>query len=360
MAKRPCLIGVFPPPFHGMSNINEFIKNIISQITPPYVINCSPNFLDRSFFVRFLKFTIFVKCFSIFFTRLTFQQINSIYIGLSGGYGQFYDFLFILIGRLFRRKIFIHHHSYQYLTKYSLLTKCLVYVAGVSSVHIVACQKMKADLYKFYPDASNIEVISGIFSVEAKKTPIFFKKAINRIGFVSNLSVDKGVFEFLKVANLSNSHNLPFQFILAGPYQDAAIEKLVSCELKKIKNTDYIGPIYGDDKYFFYENIDVFLFPTKYINESEGLVIHEAMSRGVPVVAYARGCIENIVVPSVGYSIPANDNFLEPCFAKLNYWASNPPYLESASIQAYSQFLREKEINMNKIHNLCIRVIGDY
>ena len=38
-------------------------------------------------------------------------------------------------------------------------------------------------------------------------------------------------------------------------------------------------------------NIDLLIFPTRYTNETEGIINHEAMSRGVPVIAYGRGAI---------------------------------------------------------------------
>ncbi len=55
------------------------------------------------------------------------------------------------------------------------------------------------------------------------------------------------------------------------------------------------GPIYGLDKQVFFNTIDVFVFPSRYVNEAEPLVIHEALAYGLPVIATDRGCIAGLV-----------------------------------------------------------------
>ena len=58
---------------------------------------------------------------------------------------------------------------------------------------------------------------------------------------------------------------------------------------------EYRGALYGADKDAFFEAIDVFIFPTRYKNEAQPTVIFEAMSRGVPILSYERGCIKGQV-----------------------------------------------------------------
>ena len=69
----------------------------------------------------------------------------------------------------------------------------------------------------------------------------------------------------------------------------------------------FLGPLYGSAKDAFFDEIDIFLLPTR--SESYGLVIIEALSRGVPVIAYARGCIGSYLTAPAGHAIPTERGF---------------------------------------------------
>lgn len=57
----------------------------------------------------------------------------------------------------------------------------------------------------------------------------------------------------------------------------------------------YQGPKYGDDKETFWNNADLFVFPTFYENETFGLVNLEAMQHEIPVVSTDEGGIPDVV-----------------------------------------------------------------
>lgn len=84
---RVCLVGMFPPPppLHGMSLINEYVKKRISASVIPLVIDSSPRNLDRSFMVRFGKIFRVIRCIFQLFSYLVAGRVGSVYLGLSGG-----------------------------------------------------------------------------------------------------------------------------------------------------------------------------------------------------------------------------------------------------------------------------------
>jgi glycosyltransferase involved in cell wall biosynthesis len=47
-----------------------------------------------------------------------------------------------------------------------------------------------------------------------------------------------------------------------------------------------------------------FLFPTKYVNEADPLVIHEALRNGVYVIACERGAIAETLGHGAGLAVP--------------------------------------------------------
>ena len=83
---------------------------------------------------------------------------------------------------------------------------------------------------------------------------------------------------------------------------------LVRERLKHVRVIDYVGPRYGRDKDAFYDSIDVLVFPTQ--NEAEPLVVHEAIERGVPVIAYGSGAIPEIINSDCGRVVRAEGALL--------------------------------------------------
>lgn len=355
---RVCLVGMFPPPLHGMSLINEYVKKRVSAQVSPLLMDFSPRNLDRSFAVRFGKIFRVIRCGFQLLSYLIAGQVGAVYLGLSGGNGQIYDAFFACISRLFGRNLYLHHHSYQYLNQFRWLAKLLFAIAGKKAVHIVACEKMACDLKRLYPVVTEVRIISGIAALELWDGEIRHRDQIRSIGFLSNISIEKGILEFLDVAAWADQARLPIRFLLAGPFQDEKARCLVKERLATLNNVSCIGAVYGRDKQAFFDSIDVFLFPTKYVNESEGLVIHEAMSRGVPVIAYSRGCIEQIVSDRVGLLLTPAEDYEARAVDKIKEWLSNPQAFQLASWASLNRFNEARSLHIRNMDALCAELVG--
>ena len=352
---RVCLVGMFPPPLHGMSLINDHVRSCISAKAPPLVVDYSPRNLDRSFMVRFGKLFRVQRCFFQLFSYLVTRRVGSVYLGLSGGNGQAYDTLFAGLCRVFGRKLYLHHHSYQYLDQPRWLSRLLFAISGKNVVHIVACEKMANDLKRLYPVVSEVRIISGIAALELWDGEVRCRDQIRSIGFLSNISIEKGILEFLDVAAWADQTRLPIHFLLAGPYQDGEIKCLVEARLAVLPNVTCVGAVYGSDKLAFFDSIDVFLMPSH--NESEGLVIHEAMSRGVPVIAYSRGCIEQIISDQVGLRLVPSEDYVTGSIGKLNEWLLNPHVFQAASQASLRRFNEARSLHIERMESICAEII---
>jgi glycosyltransferase involved in cell wall biosynthesis len=119
------------------------------------------------------------------------------------------------------------------------------------------------------------------------------KKTSCSIGFMSNLSAAKGLDEFLALA--ATLENLPFEFHLAGPIADKKYTWIAEGNLPS--NISWMGHLDESGKRDFFSKIDIFVFPTKYQNEAEPLVLYEAMSSGALVISYDVGCIRQMLTP---------------------------------------------------------------
>lgn len=355
---RVCLIGMFPPPLHGMSLINEFVKKRISTSASPLVIDFSPRNLDRSFMVRFGKIFRVIRCVLQLLAHMIMGRVGSVYLGLSGGNGQIYDTIFAGISCVFGRNLYLHHHSYQYLNQFRWLAWLLFAISGKKAVHIVACEKMARDLKQLYPVVMGIRIISGIAALAVWNSEVRHRDRIQSIGFLSNISIEKGILEFLDVADRAGQAQLPLQFLLAGPFQDEDVKCLVEKRMSTLSNVTYTGAVYGSNKQAFFDSIDVFLFPTRYVNESEGLVIHEAMSRGVPVIAYSRGCIEQIISDQVGLRLAPEQDYVGRAIEKISEWLSNPQVFHQASLASLNQFNEARLLHIQNMDALCGELVG--
>jgi glycosyltransferase involved in cell wall biosynthesis len=304
-----------------MCAVNQHMK---AHFPDSIIINTSTNVLTKTMRGTALKACRVV--FGLCRMLVMLPWISCAYVALSGGWGQVYELLFIVLARLSGKELFIHHHSYAYLIAKSALTKLVMITAGPAT-HIVACDKMALDLRRIYPAVTNTRVVSGVIAIDACQRPVPRRGSVRIIGFLSNITEDKGIIEFLSVAKEIRG----VRARIAGPFQSDGAMKAV-----KDSGVEYLGPVYGEAKYSFLDSIDVLLFPTKYRNESEGLVIHEAMSRGVPVIANGRGCIRQVISDHCGLVVTGD--YVSSALILLNQWVSSPGAFNSACIAARTRF----------------------
>ncbi|GKQ59347.1 hypothetical protein QMTAC487_32080 [Sphaerotilus sp. FB-3] len=136
-----------------------------------------------------------------------------------------------------------------------------------------------------------------------------------KIGFLSNITTEKGIFDFFAVIRRASEIGLSYQAEIVGPV-DSSIKHKFQNELLKLPHTKHLGPLYGPDKQRFFQEIDLLLFPTRYANEAEPVTLHEALQAGATVVAMQRGCIGGMLPDHCGSAQPA-ETFEEKSLQKL-------------------------------------------
>jgi glycosyltransferase involved in cell wall biosynthesis len=333
--RRIVMVGAYPPPFHGMAAINEAVRRqVVDNGAVPIVFDISASNLDRSISTHFGKFRRVIRGLAGISFRRGLNKAT-LYMSISGGWGQLYEVFFLLVARLRGMRRYIHHHSFAYIDHPSRLAGMLTFVSGQTCVHVVLSQSMANRLQEAYPRARRTLVISNAaFFGDEWMAHRVDRRKLNTIGFISNISREKGIFEFLDLAARCESKGLKLKAKIAGPFQDKATERLVKSEIKKLRTVEYLGPRYGEDKERFFQSIDVLVFPTLYANEAEPLTIHEAMSRGVPVIARGRGCIPEIVRAGTGRLVAPGAQFVEKAMNQLEEWAETSIDFENASQRA--------------------------
>src|SRR5262249_42622901 len=86
---------------------------------------------------------------------------GALYLALSGGRGQAIDLLYVLSGKLLRRRVYVHHHSFTYIDAPTWLSRCFFAIAR-SETHIVLSPNMGRRLARTYRlKADAIRVVSN-------------------------------------------------------------------------------------------------------------------------------------------------------------------------------------------------------
>jgi glycosyltransferase involved in cell wall biosynthesis len=99
----------------------------------------------------------------------------------------------------------------------------------------------------------------------------------------------------------------------------------------------YVGPVYGDAKKQFLQNIDALLFPTRYNEESWGIVLNEAFAAGAPVITFDRGCTKTVVGAKAGLVVDRDANFAKIAGNQVRQWITDESAYRSASQAAIDQ-----------------------
>ena len=93
------MIGPFPPPLTGNSYINNQMKRFLEDNNRKILaLNSAPKTLSRSFYSRIKRLKVISK---IIHQLLFVKEIecNVLYMSISGGLGQLYEILFLLLLR---------------------------------------------------------------------------------------------------------------------------------------------------------------------------------------------------------------------------------------------------------------------
>ena len=353
------MIGPFPPPVHGMAAVNAAVREQLRNTgdAEPLAINLAGPNLDRSLRTRLSRPPKVLHSLG----RLAgMRQLRgrTLYMSISGGFGQLYEIAFLLLARARGMRVFLHHHSFAYLDTPSRLTRWLVRVAGNEAVHVTQSPKMAERLNRVYGAARVVPVSNAVFFVPPNAAvPIRPRPEI--LGFLSNIMAEKGVFEFLDLCAAARDKGLPLRARLAGPFQDSETERQVRARLAALPGVDYVGPKYGVEKDDFYAGIDALIFPTRYVNEAEPVTLHEAMSRAIPVIAYGRGCIPEIISPDCGLVIDPAAPFVPAALSQLETWLADPTAFEATSQAAARRFEKTYAENAERWAALLAEIAGN-
>ena len=356
MTRFVSFVGPLPPPVNGFSSVCEMMLERLKKRMPVEVFNRAPNLRARAYGIL----QQLAKPARFFGLCLGRREVV-LYLALSGGRGQLVDLVYVLISKLFRRPIFVHHHSFVYINSPSWLNRRFFSLVR-EEAHIVLSPNMGQSLTRAYglnPGALRVVSNAAFYDTDdAHARAADDDSAPIQLGFLSNITFEKGIVEFFSILENLQRCGVKYRAHIAGPVApDArqAFDKLLAAA----HDVEYVGAVYAAQKERFYRQLDVFVFPTNYANEAEPLVIYEAMRQGVHVIACDRGSIAEMLCNGAGLAF-SSEQIVESATAQIAKFDRDRPALLAAKRRSMLQARRVRCASKLALENLLASMQGTY
>ena len=306
-------IAPLPPPVHGSAMVSQYIKDsqlLQSQCDCDFVNLSTSRRMDEIGKGGAKKLFRFVgSYFAVLFKLLT-RRYDLCYLAITcHGMGFLKDAPFVLLCKLFGRKVLIHQHNkgmsryvdrwpYRWLlplvyrhTKVMLLSWHLY--DDISRVvkrdQVVICPNG-------IPQQSNVGPLPN---------PLHTTPSAPRLLFLSNLIPSKGVYVLLDACRMLHEQGLSFVCDFVGG-ETKEIDRATFDAAVKERGLEgiarYQGPKYGEEKERYWESADIFVQPT--YEDCFPLTIVEAMQHRLPVVSTTEGAVPDLIQHGVnGYTV---------------------------------------------------------
>ena len=185
-----------------------------------------------------------------------------------------------------RSPVVYHAHNYPPLDR-SLKTRVLNRVNRSLVDVVIAVSKDVARAWRVAGLGSAVECVYNAVELPNAAKPDRLPRSIQSpvFGMAARLVKDKGIFEFLDVAEAIHAQRSGARFVIAGEGPERS--KLEEETNRRGLSGVFFFPGYIRDLDAFWSDIDIALFTAA--KEPFGLRILEAMVRGVPVAAYLTG-----------------------------------------------------------------------
>ena len=295
----------------------------------------------------------FINAFLIALPRLLLSSRPAgsvLYMPLNASASIFLNIAAIIVGRMRGYRIVIHHHVYAYLNNKSRLVSFLNYFLNQKSLQIVLCPGMLDLMRRQYRIRSSCAVVPSTIMLSADNNSVgpkdnnSIKRPLLRMGHLSNLTVSKGALEVIETFVLVRNQGHKIKLVMAGPICEPEVEKAIAkCQTRFGNDFEYRGPLYGPAKDEFFSEIDVFLFPTRYKNEAQPIVLSEAFQHGNPAITILRSCIPSLLGDNKHWGVSIDDDYVAEATRKIVHWINTPNVFQEERIAAYKQadLLRE-------------------
>lgn len=320
---RILFIAPLPPPVHGSAVVSKQIKEskmINETFLCDWVNMSTSRRLDEIGKASLIKPIRLIGALLKTIYNLTLHRYALCYLAITcHGKGFLKDVPFVLLCKLFGRKIVIHQHNkgmaedvdrWPYRWLFPLCYK--------EAKVILLSWYLYPDIEKMVPRENVVICPNGIPDVKYE-----YKKRDNPVPhllFLSNLIPSKGVFVLLDALKILQEKGLCFVCDFVGGETKEIntrrfVEEVNKRQLNKL--VVYHGRKHGKEKEKYFCKSDIFVFPS--MEDCFPLVLLEAMSYKLPIVTTSEGAIPDEVEGELNGLISEKNNAesLASCISRL-------------------------------------------
>jgi glycosyltransferase involved in cell wall biosynthesis len=348
-----------PPPINGQALVNACIATRLTQ-SPGRVrlINSSPKSSYRTIRYHFRRMVAVMVTLFVLAANARDAR-RRLYSVVEPGPGMLYNLLVVPVARLFGYTLFLHHHASSYTKTRDRRFALLCGIAGRETTHIALSDEMAQDLQALYRSCRRVIVAHNASHVfDPGGYTVLHRERIFTLGYLSNLSLEKGLDDVLRSYDAIRAAGLNARLVLAGPVGDASARDLIEKTNRKFGDAIVeLGPVSGAAKHAFFEEIDVFLFPSRYRYEAQPLVVLEALSYGVPALVTRHGYVAEIVGPLNTATDASTFVVFATTFAEA--WMRDPNFAATQRSAARARFEKLAEISRHQTSQLLSLLKGE-
>lgn len=332
-----CALVALPGPVTGMTLATRYVVNFLSLHFSVTVCDLARGYSKKGIVWKIRKFTNgLMGCLSLLVVRM--RGVRTLLLAPNAGWGLVMTVLHVWIAKLLGMRVILHHHVYSYCSRKSRLMSLVQWALNESDLNLVLNDQMGRVLGELYcGKAQALELPYGYMteSPEASHAKAPVSKPIV-LGHLSNLTIEKGLEDVIETAVELKKQGIEVRLILAGGLAGAK-EKEVFDRAQSIlgDSLEYLGPVYGESKASFFSRINYFLFPSRYVNEAQPVVIVEALATGVPVAATPIGCIPGMIRSEFGWLIESQQ-FAKEASKSISLLSDDALKYEEMSVAALS------------------------
>lgn len=239
---------------------------------------------------------LFSKSLSWFYI-IIFKKINLIHFNLALSKASIIrDAPLILFAKLFRKKLVIHLHGGDYLTKEKIpawMRKTLKKLLSGKSP-VIVLSSLEAGLIKKKYNAKAVNILPNC--VDLKDAELFnrdFEKEVPvNVLFIGRITADKGFNYIVEALKKLQQTQTSFTFTIAGTGPD---EKLYVEKFSQMlgKDFNFKGVVFGDEKSNLFKMCNIFLLPSLF--EGLPMSLLESMSYGMVPIVTPVGSMKDVV-----------------------------------------------------------------
>jgi len=317
---RVIVVGAVPPPANGMTVFTQMVLN--SSLSQQFQIR----HLDTSYPSGIPNMGRF-NLGAIARTLRQFKQIRSMLYGFQPQIvympisyttlGLLRDTVLIWIAHRQGARIIVHLHNNDKVFQIAspLIRRLLKMACSRIDRAVIVHSMYQAAFVPFLSPERVVAIPNGIPDIAGTYSGISEQclqlDNPHQILFMSNLQHEKGFLDLIQAIPLIRAKHIQVRFVIAGSVWEAtAVEEARKFLLDNNLHNIVIWPgsVVGEAKSRLFLQSDVFAFPTYYSGEAFPIVILEAMSAGLPIVATDHMAIPQIVIHERnGLIVPKRD-----------------------------------------------------